>query len=390
MTQIDLSLHDIPPKDLERSEAVYEHVLLVLGRCLGGVLPFDRFMDLVLYSEHGYYTAENKIFGPTGDFVTAPESGELFGRCLGSQCFEILENIPGDIIEYGAGTGRLAVTILREYLKNHTVLDFNYIIVEPSRSLRARQKKLIAEEMPDQLERITWLTEHPRDEVKGVVIANEVFDAMPAKRFVVSNTGIKEMGVSLQNGQLDWAIMDCAVPEKVQALLGKHPLGYCADLIQGMESWFGSIKDYFKQGVLIVSDYGYGGPEFFHHQRVDGTLQCHFRHQVHDNPFQLFGLQDLTASVNFTELAERADGIGMCVEGYTSQAHFLIGSKIQEMIGETSGKGLAETYKLAQEAKRLLLPTHMGENFKFMALCRNIDPSMKMSGFMHDERHRLG
>ena len=132
MIQIDLSLHDIPPKDLERSEALCEHVLHVIGQCSGGVLPFDTFMDLVLYSEYGYYNAENIIFGPTGDFVTAPESGELFGRCLGRQCFEILQSIPGDIIEYGAGTGRLAVTILKEYLKKHAVLDFNYIIVELS------------------------------------------------------------------------------------------------------------------------------------------------------------------------------------------------------------------------------------------------------------------
>jgi SAM-dependent MidA family methyltransferase len=390
MTQIDLSLHDISVKDLERSEVVYKSILRAVNESSGRVISFDTFMHLVLYNEYGYYTGGNQIFGPTGDFVTAPESGELFGRCLAAQCFEILQSISGNIIEYGAGTGRLAVTILREYQSKQGELDFNYIIVEPSRSLRARQKKLIAEQIPELLERIIWFKEHPRGEGKGVVIANEVFDAMPSKRFVATKDGIKEVGVGLQSDQLTWEIMDCAVPAGIRSVLAKHPLGYCADLIQGIESWFRSFKNCFKEGVLIVSDYGYGADEFFHHQRIDGTLQCHFRHQVHDNPFQLFGLQDLTSSVNFTELAECAHRAGMSVEGYTSQAHFLIGNKIHEMISGTDSEGLIESYQLAQEAKRLLLPTHMGENFRFMGLFCNIEPPMKLSGFAHDERYRLG
>ncbi|MEQ8660110.1 MAG: SAM-dependent methyltransferase [Gammaproteobacteria bacterium] len=384
----DASLPDPDPAGLERSRRLGTLIRAEIAATSAGAIGFARYMERVLYEPGlGYYAADNPIFGAAGDFVTAPESGELFGACLARQCREILDHGGDVIVEYGAGSGRLAGVLCASLLGADAAL--RYHIVEPSAVLRARQRAWLAATVPALLGRVSWSADHVACG-SGVVIANEVLDAMPAARVRNDAGGPVALGVGLAGDAFAWRALGPprpAPPDAFMQALATLPYGYVSEYLPGLEAWCGALAGVLERGVVLLGDYGYARHEYLHPARATGTLKCHYRHHVHDDPFFLPGLQDLTVSVDFTHLAEAASAAGMRVAGYVSQTRFLLGCGLDEVMQAAAGRSARADYARAQEAKRLLLPGEMGETCKFMALA--IDYDRPLRGFVADERHRL-
>ncbi|MGR8919302.1 MAG: class I SAM-dependent methyltransferase [Gammaproteobacteria bacterium] len=374
------SLADIDPDALRRAERLGARVVETVRAAPGGVIGFDEYMAQVLYApDLGYYASDNPIFGAAGDFVTAPESGSLFGRCLARQVAEVLDQTGGGVLEFGAGSGALAATLLGEL--RAMGLEPAYSIVEPSAALRSRQHDALAGAGA-----VEWRDAPPAGFV-GCVIANEVLDAMPARRYVVRGGEVCELGVGLDGDALVFRLLPGRSPPAVlAAALSAMPDGYCTEALPGLDEWCRVLAGATTRAVVLIADYGYPRHEFLHPSRREGTLKCHFRHQVHDDPFALPGLQDVTTSVDFTALAESATACGLELAGYVTQAEFLIACGLESLLA-APGLDEAARYGLAQEAKRLLLPGQMGEAFKIMALTRG--GPVELCGFRHDQRHRL-
>jgi SAM-dependent MidA family methyltransferase len=341
-----------------------------------GWLSFERFMELALYAPGlGYYSAGSVKIGAGGDFVTAPEVSDLFSCCLAAQCREVLELAGGDILELGAGTGRMAATVL-EALAEQGALPARYLILEVSADLTARQRERIAQLPAALASRVQWLTSLPEQPLSGVILANEVLDALPTNRIALIDGVPHERGVGLSH---DGALVDCDVPlagplaaawdEAVRGLPGELPPGYSTELCTRVTPWIASIAPLLARGALLLLDYGLPRAQLYHPQRVQGTLRCHFRQTAHDNPYIHIGMQDITAWVDFTRVAEAADSASLQVAGFTTQAAFLLACGIERFV-MAAGDHAATHARLAGEARRLLLPGEMGESFKVMALTR--------------------
>lgn len=358
----------------------------------GGVIDFARFMQQALYAPGmGYYAAGARKFGEGGDFVTAPEISSLFSRCLARQCRQVLAHLGGgDILEFGAGSGVMAADILLE-LERLERLPESYLIMEVSADLRARQRDTLSEKAPHLLARVQWLDVLPRTPLHGVVLANEVLDAMPVHRFRIEEGGLREAYVAHDNGRFLWRH---AAPGPV---LAHSPVAqWCAGLAPGYESeynamlgpWLASLDEALSRGVVILVDYGFPRHEFYHPQRNGGTLMCHYRHRSHPDPLILVGLQDITAHVDFTAVAEAAQQAGFAVAGFTNQAYFLLALGLTGMLAEVNPVDVRRQLQLAQEIKKLTLPNEMGELFKAMALTKGVD--IGLEGFaLNDQRARL-
>ena len=340
-------------------------------------IGFDEFMDLALYQpQYGYYRAGLPKFGETGDFITAPETSDLFGFCLARQCQEVL-NEQDSILEFGAGSGVLAAQILFE-LGRLEALPHKYYILELSGELRQRQRQTIEQVLPELIERVEWLDELPTD-FQGVIIANEVLDAIPAKRLRYQTDGFVELGVDYQDGVLVEQVIDGPIshPGLPKTVID----GYTTEINPRALAWVGSLGALTKQALVLLIDYGMGRQEFFHEQRAEGTLRCYYRHQASDNPFVNIGKQDITTSVNFSDVAERAGASGFEVLGYATQAMFLISLGIEQyLLSETDTDRRAA---LAQQIKHLVLPSAMGESFKVLALGKGIEQTL--SGFKEQD-----
>jgi SAM-dependent MidA family methyltransferase len=366
-----------PPTEAEREHTarVEARVRERIGQA-DGWLPFDEFMQIALYEPGlGYYAAGSVKLGAAGDFVTAPEVSPLFGRCVARQCADVLRG-GGEVLEFGAGSGRLAAAVLAE-LAELDALPARYSILEVSPDLRERQRELLAQ-LPSVLrERVVWLDRLPDAPLRGVVLANEVLDALPCERFVVREDGIREIGVAIgAHGALVEAEAPAraAVAEAVASLRRelREPLppGYASETCLRVPPWIGGVGGALAQGIALLFDYGLPRSHYYHRDRAAGTLRCHFRHRAHDDPLVNLGVQDITAWVDFTRVAEAAVDAGLAVRGYTTQAAFLLGNGIEAIIG--SADPLAQV-RLAGEARQLLLPGEMGEAFKAMALGRGWD-----------------
>ena len=382
------SLPDPDPAGLARSQRLAALIRADIAASPAGAIPFADYMRRALYEPGlGYYASDNPIFGAAGDYVTAPESGELFAACLARQCREILADDGEVIVEYGAGSGRLAGALCSALLGADPGL--RYHIVEPSAALRARQRAHLERSVPALVERVSWSADHVAVG-SGVIVANEVLDAMPAARVRTGDAGPEVLGVGLDGDAFVWRAMgppQAPPPAAFLAALATRPAGYVSEYLPGLESWCAGLAGVLTRGVALIADYGYARHEYLHPARRDGTLKCHYRHHVHDDPFFLPGLQDLTVSVDFTHLAEAGAEAGFRVAGYATQARFLIGCGLERIMLEAAGASAVADYARAQEAKRLLLPGEMGETFKFMALA--IDYDATLCGFVADERHRL-
>ena len=365
-------------------------------RDAGGALAFSTFMDLALYAPGlGYYVAGSSKLGPSGDFVTAPELSPLFARCLARQVAEVFARSGGsDFLELGAGSGVLAVDLL-EALDALEALPERYLILEPSPDLRARQETHV-DALPDRLgRRVRWLERLPAEQIDGVVFANEVLDAMPVRRFRLRNGDVFELTVvCAEDHAFSWSERPAddalvASVRDIEAALGRtFDDDYTSELNPALGAWLRSISGVLASGLLLLADYGYPRHEYYHPQRFDGTLICHYRHRAHDDPLRLVGLQDISASVDFTALADAGMAAGFDLEGYTSQSWFLLGCGLDEILASSEGCDPKLRLRLTAAAKTLLLPGRMGERFKVVALGRGLDGDLR--GFrVENQRHRL-
>ncbi len=361
----------------------------------GGAIPFARYMELALHAPGlGYYSAGSAKFGEAGDFVTAPELSPLFARCLARQAREILAALgDGGILEAGAGSGVMACELLAE-LERLDALPAQYAILELSADLRERQRALFMQRIPQLLPRIAWLDRLPARGFTGLVIANELLDAMPVHRVIAGRDAEeyvcwRDGRFSLTEGPLSDVHLDLRVDALYRELGREHfTAGYRIEINLAMEAWIAAVSSALERGAILLVDYGYPRREYYHPERAGGTLMCHYRHRAHGDPLILAGLQDITAHVDFTAVAEAAVAHGLAVAGYTTQAYFLLASGLQE-IGSTLGELPAvERMQIAQQIRRLTLPGEMGEKFKVIALTRGLE--MPLSGFsLRDERGRL-
>ncbi len=366
------------PEALEASRALLERIARELERG-GNWMSFARYMALALYEPGlGYYAGGSAKLGAPGDFVTAPETGALFARTLARQVAERL-GPDGAVLEFGAGSGALAAALLDELAVLGSAPS-GYLIIEPSAELAARQRARLGE-------RAQWLTRLPR-RFRGVVIANEVVDAMPVHAVAWTPRGIVERGVCANEGQLAW----CERPAAGEVLAAAEriaielpPAGrYESEIGLAARAWMRSIADLLDSGLVLVIDYGFPRREFYHPQRSMGSLMCHYRHRSHGDPFWLPGLQDITAHVDFSALAQAATESGLDVLGYTTQAQFLVSCGITDLLSRTDAADVARYAPLAAEANRLLSPAEMGELFKVLAVGRKVDSPLV--GFARADR----
>ena len=379
--------------DEERhSEAVAALIRTELAAA-GGWLSFERFMELALYAPGlGYYSAGSWKLGSGGDFVTAPEVSELFGRCVAAQCAQVLRATGGQILELGAGTGALAAAILAA-LDAEGVLPERYAILEVSGDLAARQRARLELLAPHLRARVAWLEQLPQKPLRGVVLANEVADALPVRRFGLRGGMVRELGVALSvSGALHTAEgpPDTALAEACAALFGTPPRslpeGYTSEVNLRIAPWIATLAGCLERGVVLLFDYGLPRSHYYHAQRVAGTLHCHFRQRAHDDPFINLGVQDITAWVDFTRVAEAATLAGLEVSGFATQAAFLLALGLERIVA--AAPDAVSRARLAGEARRLVMPEEMGEAFKAMALARGY--AAPLEGFtLQDLRRSL-
>ncbi len=342
----------------------------------GGSLSFAEFMQHALYASGlGYYAAGSTKFGAAGDFVTAPEVSSVFGRVLARQCAEVLAEVEsGAILEYGAGSGKLARDVL-ETLASLDALPERYEILEVSADLQERQARYLSAEIPDLVSRVSWLRSPPANH-EGVIIANEVLDALPVERFVRDAAGIKQLRVVAHDDGFGIAeapapgILSKAVLAIEDELGESLPSGFVSDISLGLPAWISDISASLERGVVFLFDYGVTRSEYYAPERSGGWLRCHFRHHVHDNPLILTGIQDLTAWVDFSAVAAAALNSGLDVAGFAAQAQFLIGGGLDAEMQDFALLPLPSQLELSAQIKTLTLPGEMGEHFKSMALRR--------------------
>jgi SAM-dependent MidA family methyltransferase len=347
----------------------------------GGVISFSRYMELALYAPGlGYYSGGTAKFGATGDFVTAPEISALFGRCIARQALEVLDAIGGGmVLELGGGSGALAEAALAE-----TGYALAWSMLEPSAELRARQQARLGQ-------RVRWHDALPTG-FRGMILANEVADALPVERFTIRNEEPRRLGVCIDQGTPAWTLMPpepsfAGVVHALEIELGRpFPEGYTSEFCPMLQPWVHSLAASLEAGLLLFIDYGLPRRELYAIERADGTLICHYRHRAHADPFLWPGLQDLSAWVDFTALAEAGTAAGLTLEGYTTQAAFLSAHGLAGML-EEAGHDVAGIREV-QQAKRLLLPGEMGERFRVMGLSRGIEPALTGFGVL-DLANRL-
>jgi SAM-dependent MidA family methyltransferase len=353
----------------------------------GGWISFARYMALVLYTPGlGYYTAGACKFGEAGDFVTAPELSSLFGYTLAGQISEIMINSAPFVLELGAGSGKLAADIL-EQLERVGSLPERYMILEVSADLRERQKRLLQHRLPHLISRIDWLDSLP-GHFSGVMLANEVFDALPVHLLHWQAGKVDEIGITFNDkgfSKEQRNIQDAALLNAAQSIT--VPDNYVSEICMNSRGLMNSLATCLTQGVMLFIDYGFGAREYYHPQRTEGTLMCHYRHLAHDDPFFLPGLQDITAHVNFSDLAETGIDAGLALLGYTNQAFFLINNGIADLLDMTSAQNLREYLPLSAQLQKLTSPAEMGELFKVIALGR--DYPENLSGFKRGDLSRL-
>jgi SAM-dependent MidA family methyltransferase len=384
----------LSPDEAAHGERVRAHIAAAI-RAAGGWLSFERYMDLALYAPGlGYYSGGAQKLGIGGDFTTAPEVSRLFGGCVARQCAQVLERLEaGSILEIGAGSGRLAADLLLR-LATLGRLPERYMILDVSADLRARQA-LHLRTLPVSLrERVVWLDAPPSACFDGVVLANEVLDALPVQRFRRAADATFEIGVGLEDEAFVWSAVPadaalaaaCARLERAAAAPWRLP--YESEYCPRLAAWAGSVTAALRRGVVLWFDYGLPRSQYYLPERSDGTLICHFKHRVELDALRRPGLQDITAWVDFTALAEAGRASGFELAGFTTQTYFLTGAGLEQELGALAAEDPARAARLGNEARQLVLPGDMGERFKAMAWQRGIDANL--SGFsLRDLRHSL-
>ena len=351
----------------------------------GGALPFSRFMELCLYAPGlGYYSAGAAKFGAAGDFVTAPELGPLFAACIADAVAPVLRQLgpTAEFVEIGGGSGAFAEVALKKLLALDA-LPARYAILEPSADLRERQRERLREHLsPLLFDLVEWLDGPPQDAWGGVLFANEVIDALPTPRFSLRDGEVFEEHVALDGEgrfvRVDRpadALLAAAVRHVERQLDAPFVDGYRSELLPQLPYWLQAVVGDLQRGALLLVDYGHPRREYYQPQRSDGTLRAFRRHQQVADVFAYPGLQDLTASVDFTALAEAGTHAGFDFSGYCSHASFLVGNGLEQNLAAAEARAHDEAgrYRLRQEAKRLTLPGEMGERFQAMGFARDVE-----------------
>ena len=375
-------------------EVIQEQVIAA-----GGHLPFWKFMELALYAPGlGYYSAGAHKFGPGGDFTTAPERSPLFSACVADALTPVLQQLGPDAVfmEIGGGSGAFAETCLAKLLANDA-LPARYAILEPSADLRERQEERLQSRLPPLLfELVEWLDGPIQDPWNGVLFANEVIDALPTPRFTIRDGEVFEEYVSL-DGEGRFLRTDrpadpmlaAAVRHIERQLPEPFAEGYRSEAMAQLPYWIQAVMGAMQDGAMLFIDYGYARGEYYQPQRRDGTLRAFRQHHVTGDVFAWPGLQDITASVDFTALAEAGSAAGFDFAGYCSQASFLIGNRLQENLALAESRAADEVarHALRSQVKHLTLPSEMGERFQAIGFQRGVE--LGAAFLVGDLSHRL-
>ncbi|MCW4455580.1 SAM-dependent methyltransferase [Flavobacterium sp. MXW15] len=377
---------DLPtpdPEALAHSEQLAAHLRAdILAN--GGAMPFSRFMELSLYAPGwGYYSAGASKFGAAGDFVTAPELGPLFAATTANALAPVMQQLGPQtrILELGGGSGAFAEVLLKRLLELDALPE-RYAILEPSADLRERQRERLGKSLiPPVFALVEWLDRPFADEWDGVLFANEVIDALPTPRFLCRDGQVYEETVELdgdgqfvRGAQPADAMLAAAVRHIEHYLETPFAEGYRSEVLPQLPYWVQAVAGGMQRGAMLFVDYGYPRSEYYQAGRDDGTLRAFYRHRVHNDVYRWPGLQDLTASVDFTALAEAGTGAGFELAGYCTQANFLLGNGLTGLL-ETAETRTDEVgrMRLREQVKRLTLPTEMGERFQVMGFARDVD-----------------
>lgn len=372
------------PQAREHSERLRDFIAGQI-RAAGGAIPFARYMELALYAPTlGYYSAGARKFGADGDFVTSPELGPTFAECVAQATAPVFARSDAEerwFFELGGGSGAFAEAALKRFAALGILPD-RYVLLEPSADLRERQQQRLQAMLPaDLFARCQWLDGPPEREWHGVLFANEVLDALPTSRFLMRGGEVYEEFVALdQEGrflrveQPADALLHSAVRHVEHDIEAPFPDGYRSEILPQLPYWIQAVGGLLREGAMLFVDYGYPRREFYLPERSDGTLVCHYRHRAHGDPFFLPGLQDITAFVDFTALAEAGVHAGFDFSGYCAQASFLIGNGLTQRLEDIESLGdEVERYRRHQEIKKLTLPGEMGERFQVMGFQRGVD-----------------
>ncbi len=369
------------------------HVIMAEIERGGGWIGFDRYMALALYHPGlGYYSNGKPVFGPAGDFVTAPELTPLFGATLSRQVGSWLAACAeGDplVIEFGAGSGALASQLLNA-LERQGFTRIRYQIVELSADLRRLQRKTIAARLPQMVGQVEWLDAVPT-QFRGVVIGNEVLDAMPARTFEWDGLHLEEMGVGISDGDLCWSARpaDPGLTALVNSLgvdVGTWHLPYRSEVCPQQGAWLATVAEAMQAGAILLLDYGFPAREYYHPQRVGGTLMSHYRHRSLTDPFVWPGLQDITAHVDFSRILAAGEAAGLTALGYASQARFLLNCGLLDELEALPRDEQRLWFSQAQAVQRLVSEAEMGELFKAIAFGKGLPPSAALPGFVEGDR----
>ena len=371
------------PDALAHSQRVEAHLQKLIQHA-DGWISFAQYMEAALYAPGlGYYAAGATKLGAAGDFVTAPEMTPLFGRTLAHAMASVLKQTDGEVMELGAGSGKLAVDVLGE-LERLDALPTRYGILEVSADLRARQQERLAHALPHLAGRVHWLDALP-DHFSGVILGNEVLDALPVDLVHWTDSEPMQRGVSLDDEAFCWQdrpIADPVLRARAEAL--NLAPGYLSEINLAAEGLIASLAQCLDHGLILMIDYGFGESEYYHPQRHMGTLRGHYRHHALDDPFYFPGLCDLTAHVDFSAVARAGGAAGLNLAGYASQANFLINAGLADLLMQISPSDAAAYLPQANAVQRLVSPAEMGDLFKVIGFSQgNVAP---LAGFSRGDR----
>jgi SAM-dependent MidA family methyltransferase len=362
-----LRLPQPSPEELAHSQRLQEKLRQLISNSLTQSISFYELMNRALYEPQlGYYVAGKQCIGTQGDFITAPEISALFSMSIAKHCLSFLQTNPhSQVLELGAGSGKMASTLLH-YWEQWGAPPQHYLILEPSPTLQARQRETLQATVPHLLPKVQWLSTLPSQRFTGVLLGNEVLDAMPIELVRYTEGTYQQVHVTTNTTSFEWVLQP--LPSTLEQHLSRLPLphleGYTTEVNPQLFAWMNTLGQVLEQGFMLLIDYGYSQTEYYHPDRSQGTLQCFYRHHVHDNPLIYLGLQDITASVDFDALTDAALQAGFTDADWTTQANFLLSNGLEQHFQQLLDEFPTQGYALAQQIRLLTLPAEMGERFK--------------------------
>ncbi len=395
--------------ELKHSQHLTGRIKAAIQGSPAGSIPFSQYMHMALYEPGlGYYVAGKNKLGAEGDFTTAPEISPLFSQCIANQYVQVRKNNRSwqdcDILEFGAGSGVMASDTLL-HLETLDCLPDRYLILEPSPELQNRQRNKLKQRASHLFDKVKWLNGLPEKPFRGLILANEVLDAMPVEMFAIAGEEWFSAGVAINDSETDPHEFNLIIsndpilsPQSIPATLSNknwqhYPSPYTSEYNPNLSGWINSLADVLEQGLVLLIDYGYEHDDYYRPERNRGTLLCHYRHHVHDDALLWPGLQDITASVDFTAVAEAAEAAGFTVTDYTTQADFLFNNGLESLFNQALDNKPDQQYRLAQQVRTLTLPSEMGERFKVISLTKGFTSADEAytpgTSQLPDQRHRL-